>query len=62
MCATKHLRGDHALMREEGHLGGGHHQGTDPVLGAALVKGMTNRTQSRTKGKEVHQQTGSRDA
>ena len=49
-------------MREEGHLGGGHHQGTDPVLGAALVKDMTNRTQSRTKGKEVHQQTGSRDA
>ena len=49
-------------MREEGHLGGSHHQGTDSVLGAALVKGMANRTHSRTKDKEVHQQTGSRDA
>ena len=62
MGATKHLRGDHVLMREEGHLGGANHQGTGPVLGAALVKDMTNRTQGRTKGKEVHQQTGSRDA
>ena len=49
-------------MREEDHLGKGHHQEIDPVLGAALVKGMTKRTQDRTKGKEVHQQTGSRDA
>ena len=49
-------------MREEGHLGGGHHQGTDPVLGAALVKGMTKRTQDRTKDREVHQQKGSKDA
>ena len=49
-------------MTEEGHLGGGNHLGTDPVLGAALVKDMTNRTQGRTKGKEVHQQIGSRDA
>ena len=50
-------------MTEEGHLrGGGHNLGTDPVLGAALVKDMTNRTQGRTKGKEVHQQVGSRAA
>ena len=62
MGATEHLRGDHVLMTEEGHLGGGNHLGTDPVLGAALVKDMINRTQGRTKGKEVHQQTGSRDA
>ena len=63
MVATDHQVGDHVLMTEEGHLrGGGHHLGTDPVLGAALVKDMTNRTQGRTKGKEVHQQIGSRDA
>ena len=56
MGATEHLRGDHV------QLGGGNHLGTDPVLGAALVKDMTNRTQGRTKGKEVHQQVGSRVA
>ena len=49
-------------MREEDHLGKGHHQEIDLVFGAALVKGMTKRTQDRTKDREAHQQTGSKDA
>ena len=62
MDATEHLSGDHVLMTEEGHLGGGNHQGPDPALGAALVTDMINHTQGRTKGQEVHQEIGSRDA
>ena len=49
-------------MKEADHLGKGHHQEIDLLLGAALVKGMTKRTQDRTKDREVHQQKGSKDA
>ena len=62
MGDIEHLSGDHVLLIEEGHLGGGNHQGPDPALGAARVTDMINHTQGRIKGQGVHQEIGSRDA
>ena len=62
MDATEHLSGGHVLVTEEGHRGGGNHQGPDPALGAARGTDMINHTQGRIKGQEVHQEIGSKDA